>query len=199
MMQSCASAYGAFTESPQDHDCGADTIAPERCPSGTAGIATPLDHATAHTGIAPSRHPFLAVRTTAPVRRACQPSVSRDRPAIAHVPQQHLMHKQVGGLDADTGDIVPAGAPWHVVPCRVPAPNARRSRSMLRIQPKLEPHRSDLVPWPIADATTGDRCVRFLGCCGHQSAEPDLPLGIDVDPRIEQALFSDLAFGAIRN
>src|SRR5437762_8674840 len=63
-----------------------------------------LHHATAHTGIARSCHPFLAVRATAPVRRACQPSVARDRPAIAHVPQQQLVHKQVGGLDADTGD-----------------------------------------------------------------------------------------------
>src|SRR6201993_2634983 len=63
-----------------------------------------LDHATAHTGIARSCHPFLAVCATAPVRRTCQPSVARDRPAIAHVPQQHLVHKQVGGFDADTGD-----------------------------------------------------------------------------------------------
>src|SRR5580700_8846645 len=63
-----------------------------------------LDHATAHTGIARSCHPFLAVRAAAPVRRARQPSVARDRSAIAHVPQQHLVHKQVGGLDADTGD-----------------------------------------------------------------------------------------------
>ena len=30
--------------------------------------------------------PFLAVCATAPVRRACQPSVARDRPAIANVP-----------------------------------------------------------------------------------------------------------------
>src|SRR5580700_703493 len=63
-----------------------------------------LDHATAHTGIARSRHPFLVVCATAPVRRASQTSVARDRPAITHVPQQNLMHKQVGGLNADTGD-----------------------------------------------------------------------------------------------
>ena len=37
--------------------------------------------------------------------------------------------------------------------------------------------------------------VRFLGCCGHQSAEPNFKevlLGIDVDPPIEQTLFFGL-------
>jgi hypothetical protein len=63
-----------------------------------------LDHATSHTGIARSGHTFLATRGAAPVGRACQPSVARDRPAIAHVPQEQLVHKQVGGLDADAGD-----------------------------------------------------------------------------------------------
>jgi hypothetical protein len=35
-------------------------------------------------------------------------------------------------------------------------------------------------------------CVRFLGCCGHQSAElnfEEMLLGIDVNPQIEQTPF----------
>src|ERR1700682_3556261 len=36
-----------------------------------------LDHATAHTGVARSCHPFLAVRATAPVKSACQPFGAR--------------------------------------------------------------------------------------------------------------------------
>ena len=45
----------------------------------TGNLHAKSDHATSHTGIARSGHTFLATRGAAPIGRACQPSVARDR------------------------------------------------------------------------------------------------------------------------
>src|SRR6516165_3189242 len=147
-----------------------------------------LDHATAHTGIARSCHPFLAVRSTAAVRRARQPSVARDRPTIAHVSQQHLVHKQVGGLDADADDPCQQAhhGMWFSVWCSL-----QTFKTLLLDAPNLvtdEPPPLH-VPLELGHGVSWDWLA--LGCA--QSLEPLLrmsQLGIEApDPEPDQSCF----------